>query len=133
YIVDGEVAEAMRVTQDHHLDELDLEEDLEFFMTGSPETVAAGALPVTKLPDQNSLLRSSVSQTVSPVLDFDSIEPAADTLMDERPSSAKKQKLASGDDTKFKLEIEDDFNFLDSRPSIDLKTRNSHHETPRGE
>ncbi|KAG0141013.1 hypothetical protein CROQUDRAFT_664419 [Cronartium quercuum f. sp. fusiforme G11] len=113
----------MRATQDHHLDELDLEEDLEFFMTSSPEPVAAGALPVTELPDRNSLLRSSVGQTVPPVSDFDSIEPAADSLMDERPSSAKKQKLASGDDTEFELEIEDDFDFLDSRPSIDLKTR----------
>ncbi|KAG0141064.1 hypothetical protein CROQUDRAFT_664349 [Cronartium quercuum f. sp. fusiforme G11] len=113
----------MRATQDHHLDELDLEEDLEFFMTGSPETVAARALPVTILPDRNLLLRSSVSQTVPPFSDFDSIEPAADSLMDERRSRAKKQKLASGDDTEFELEIEDDFDFLDSRPSIDLKTR----------
>ncbi|KAG0143174.1 hypothetical protein CROQUDRAFT_661570 [Cronartium quercuum f. sp. fusiforme G11] len=112
----------MRATQDHHLDELDLEEDLEFFMTGSPEPMAVGALPVTELPDRNLLLRSSVSQTVPPVSDFDSIEPAAGSLMDERPSSAKKQKLASGDDTKFGLEIEDDFDFLDSRPSTDLKT-----------
>ncbi|KAG0141945.1 hypothetical protein CROQUDRAFT_663139 [Cronartium quercuum f. sp. fusiforme G11] len=63
FIVDGEVAEAMRVTQDHHLDEMDLEEDLEFFMTGSSEPVAAGALAVTELPDRNSVLRSSVSQT----------------------------------------------------------------------
>ncbi|KAG0144485.1 hypothetical protein CROQUDRAFT_659918, partial [Cronartium quercuum f. sp. fusiforme G11] len=109
FIVDGEAAEAMRATQDHHLDELDLEEDLEFFMTGSPEPVATGALAVTELPDRNSLLRSSVSQTVPPVSDFDSIEPAADSLMDERPSSAKGQKLASGDDTEFELEIEDDF------------------------
>ncbi|KAG0143714.1 hypothetical protein CROQUDRAFT_660900, partial [Cronartium quercuum f. sp. fusiforme G11] len=75
----------MRATQDHHLDELDLEEDLEFFMTGSPETVAAGMLPVTKPPDQNLFLRASVSQTVPPVSDFDFIEPAADSLMDERP------------------------------------------------
>ncbi|KAG0140420.1 hypothetical protein CROQUDRAFT_665177, partial [Cronartium quercuum f. sp. fusiforme G11] len=119
----------MRATQDHHLDELDLEEDLEFFMTGSPEPVAAGALPVTESPDRNSLLRSLVSQTVPPVSDFDSIEPAANSLTDERPSSAKKQKLTSGDDIEFELEIEDDFDFLDSRPSIDLKTRNSHNET----
>ncbi|KAG0145493.1 hypothetical protein CROQUDRAFT_658542 [Cronartium quercuum f. sp. fusiforme G11] len=76
FIVDGEVAKAMRATQDHHLDELDLKEDLEFFMTSSPEPVAVGMLP-----------------------------------------------LASGDDTEFELEIEDDFDFLDSRPSIDLKTR----------
>ncbi|KAG0146329.1 hypothetical protein CROQUDRAFT_657482, partial [Cronartium quercuum f. sp. fusiforme G11] len=104
FIVDGEVAEAMRATQDHHLDELDLEKDLEFFMTGS-----LGTLAVTELPDRNSLLRSSVSETVPPVSDFDSIKPAADSLMDERPSSAKEQKLASGDDTEFELEIEDDF------------------------
>ncbi|KAG0143903.1 hypothetical protein CROQUDRAFT_660701 [Cronartium quercuum f. sp. fusiforme G11] len=112
----------MQVTQDHHLDELDFKKDLEFFMTGSPEPMAVGALPVTKLPDQNLLLRSSVSQTMPPVLDFDSIKPAAGSLMDGRPLSAKKQKLDSGDDTKFKLEIEDDSDFFDSRPSIDLKT-----------
>ncbi|KAG0143908.1 hypothetical protein CROQUDRAFT_660605 [Cronartium quercuum f. sp. fusiforme G11] len=109
----------MRATQDHHLDELDLEEDLEFFMTGSPEPVAMGVLAVTELPDRNSLLRSSVSQTVPPVSDFDSIEPAADSLMDERPLSAKEQKLASGDDTEFELEIEDDFVFSTAgRPLI---------------
>ncbi|KAG0140257.1 hypothetical protein CROQUDRAFT_665436, partial [Cronartium quercuum f. sp. fusiforme G11] len=116
FIVDGEVAEAMRATQDHHLVELDFEEDLKFFMTGSPEPVAA------------------VSQTMPPVLDFESIEPAADSLMDERPLSAKKKKNpASGDDNEFELEIKDDFDFFDSKPSIDLKTRNSHNETPMGE
>ncbi|KAG0147774.1 hypothetical protein CROQUDRAFT_655786, partial [Cronartium quercuum f. sp. fusiforme G11] len=132
FLVDGEVAESMRATQDHHLDELDLKEDLQFFMTGSPKPEAV-VLPVTEIPDQNSLLSSLVSQKVPPVLDFDSIKPAADSLMDERNSSTKKQKHASGDNTEFELQIKDEFDFLDSRPSIDLKTRNSHNETPKGE
>lgn len=131
--LDGEAAQAMRATQDHHLDELDLEEDLDFFMSDEPRQAPGEVRSEIGLPDRNSLLRSLASQKVPSAGLTESTEQAdVDDLADEGPSNAKKQKLASADDEGLELEIEDDFDFLENEPQADVNPTASTEKTHNG-